>query len=219
MKVDDIQGTKPKPYPSRSTNYSSLDYTDVTNTKFVSKRSTNPLNPSYFHKTEDGQVEEIGQIDGSQPKDPAFRNRGPKCLSLDIHDIDGTKVGTKGLKAFKTDSRRDYREINKVDDIQGAKVGSLLKGPKTNRVVNPLNPQYPLPGAKELEGRSNPYGENVQAAANKPSTAPVNARRKNFSNQKVPNLDKEKFKRDIGNFHSTNPGFMQEVDFKEIQKG
>lgn len=77
MKVDDIEGTKTKPPPKRSTSYSSFDYSDVTNSQFVSKRVTNPLNPRYFHKTEDGQVEEIGEIEGSKPKNAPERARGP----------------------------------------------------------------------------------------------------------------------------------------------
>lgn len=77
-------------------------------------------------------------------------------------------------------------------------------------------------GEKELKGKFNSYGENTQANANKPSTAPVNKTKENFRRQKVEkpiNFDKENFKRDLGNFHSAIPGFMQEVDFKAIQKG
>jgi BRCT domain type II-containing protein len=47
MKVDDIEGSKPKPAPKRSASYSSFDYSDVTKPHFVSKRCTNPLNPTY----------------------------------------------------------------------------------------------------------------------------------------------------------------------------
>lgn len=77
MKVDDIEGTRTKPAPKRSTSYSSFDYSDVTKNYFQTKRSTNPLNPHYFHKTEDGQVEEIGEIEGSKPKELVVRKRGP----------------------------------------------------------------------------------------------------------------------------------------------
>lgn len=88
--------------------------------------------------------------------------------------------------------------------------------------MNPLNPDYPLIGVKELEGKFNGYGENVQFNSNKPSTAPLNTNRDHLNKPKVEkpiNFDKENFKRDLGKFHSATPGFLQEVDFKAIQKG
>lgn len=219
MRVGDIEGTKSKPYPKRSTKYSSLDYSDVTKTQFKSQRMTNPLNPSYFHKVADGQIEEIGNIEGSKPKEERIRKRGPNALNLNVQDIDGTKVGSKGLRAFKNFTRREYRETNKISDIDGAQIGSLLKAPITNRIVNPLNPVYPILGAKELAGNFNPYAENTASNENRCSTAPVKTRKDNLKREKIekqPNLDKEVFKRDIGKFYSTTPGFMQEVDFKKI---
>lgn len=220
MKLDDIEGTRTKPAPKRATSYSSFDYSDVTNHAFKSKRTTNPLNPSYFHKTEEGFVEKIGDIEGSKPKEAPVRKRGPNSMILNTEDIEGTKVGTKGLRAFKNYSRREYRNTNKVDDINGTQPGSLLKAPVTNRVVNPLNPIYPLLGAKELDGKFNEYAENVSKNANKPMTAPVKTRDSELKRLKVekqPMLDKEAYKRDIASFYGTNPGFMQDVDFKQIK--
>ena len=46
----------------------------------------------------------------------------------------------------------------RTDDIDGAKSGSLKKGPTTNRISNPLDPDYAIPGQKEF-GDSNPYGK------------------------------------------------------------
>lgn len=34
----------------------------------------------------------------------------------------------------------------RTDDIEGAKSGSLKKGPTTNRISNPLDPSYQIPG-------------------------------------------------------------------------
>ena len=144
MKIDDINGTKSKPAPKRSTSFSSLDYSDVTKNRFTSKRTTNPLNPYYFHKTEEGQIEEIGDIEGSKPKNVPERVRGPNSMNLAINDIDGTKAGSKGIRAFKYYTRREFRETNKTEDIDGAQVNTLLKAPTSNRVTNPLNPQYSL---------------------------------------------------------------------------
>lgn len=142
-------------------------------------------------------------------------------MSLKIDDIDGTKVGTKGLRAFKHYTRREFRDTNKIQDIPGAKVGSLLKAPPTKRVVNPLNPQYPLLGASEIEGNeNNPYANNERNAPSKPSTAPVKTRGEEFKRlkvEKLPNLDKETYKRDLAKFYDTAPGFMQEIDFKQIK--
>jgi hypothetical protein len=218
LKVDDIDGTRTKPAPKRATNYSSLDYSDVTNDAFKSNRNTNPLNPSYFHRTEDGLVEKIGHIDGSKV-DPNKKRHG-SSFSLKVEDIDGTKTGSKGLRAFKNYYRREFRQSNKVDDIAGSKVGSLVKAPVTNRCINPLDPIYPLLGATEI-GENNAFAENISANANRSSTAPVNTRAKRLmqnKGEKQPSLDKEVFKHDIGKFYSTNPGFMQEVDFKKIQQ-
>lgn len=155
MKVDDINGSKPKARPRRVTSYSNLDYRDVTAT-FQSRRATNPLNPSYFHRTDEGQVEEIGEIEGSKPK-PAYIRRGSASMNLDVSDIDGTNAGSKGLRVFKPNNRREFRETNRIGDIDGTKVGTLLKAPITNRIVDPLNPSYQLLGATELGENYNAY--------------------------------------------------------------
>jgi len=42
--------------------------------------------------------------------------------------------------------RKDFRHTNRTDDIEGAKSGSLRKGPATNRISNPLDPDYQIPG-------------------------------------------------------------------------
>lgn len=218
LKVDDIDGTRTKPAPKRATSYSSFDYSDVTKDVFKTKRSTNPLNPTYMHRTEEGKVEQIGDIEGS--KIISKRMRGSNSFINNVDDIDGTKVGSKGLRAFKNYSRREFRHTNKTDDIEGTTVGSLLKAPVTNRMVNPLNPVYPLLGATEV-GNHDAYAENISSNANKPTTAPVKSRAQrliNNQNEKQPNFDKELYKRDIAKFYNTNPGFMQEIDFKKIKQ-
>lgn len=70
MKLDDIEGTKAKPRHKERQNsqgYSGFDYTDVTKTQFVSKRSCNPLNPTYEVRDENGKLMTIGEVDGSKP--------------------------------------------------------------------------------------------------------------------------------------------------------
>lgn len=47
----------------------------------------------------------------------------------------------------------------RTDDIEGANSGSLKKAPVTNRCYNPLNPQYDVPGHKELADSSNAFSK------------------------------------------------------------
>jgi hypothetical protein len=120
-------------------------------------------------------MEKHGDIEGSKPKEPIVRNRGPEGLNLKVDDIDGTKVGTKEVRAFNYHTRREYRDTNKIEDIPGTKTGSLRKAPVTNRNTNPLNPTYPLLGAKELGEGVDMYGEKPPMPV-KPVTAPVKTR-------------------------------------------
>lgn len=77
--------------------------------------------------------------------------------SLRTEDIIGAKSSTKGLGVFaENHERKDMRQINRIDDIEGAQAGSLKKGTTTKRTTNPLDPTYDIPGAKEL-GQQSPY--------------------------------------------------------------
>jgi hypothetical protein len=74
-------------------------------------------------------------------------------------DIDGAQAGSKfkqGIMA-ETFNRKDYIETNKTSDIEGANAGSLKKSPTTKRNINPLNPNYMMPGASELVDGLNMY--------------------------------------------------------------
>lgn len=199
MNVNDIQGTRTKTIPERNTEYTSF---------YVEEK------PKIYYKDKEPE-----EIEGSKPNPLPNRKNGPQSLHLDVGDIDGTKPGSRGLRAFRTHKRREVREINKCNDIPGTKVGSLKKAPSTNRQVNPLNPNYDLLGAKELNNY-NMYDENVPQNA-KPVSAPVKTRKENVERSqagKQLNLDKEAYKRDLVNFYGTEPGFMQEIDFKKITK-
>jgi hypothetical protein len=69
-----------------------MDYRDVTHDYFKSRRTTNPLQPTYNCRIEEGKDPvEIGKIEKNTPnclppirKDPIFRN-----LSLNTTDIKG----------------------------------------------------------------------------------------------------------------------------------
>ena len=70
----------------------------------------------------------------------------------------GATSGTKGLGVFaEHHQRKEFRQTNRTDDIEGARSGSLKKAPTTKRMVNPLDPKYDEPGAKELSNTINPY--------------------------------------------------------------
>ena len=49
-----------------------------------------------------------------------------------------------------------------IDDINGAKSGSLKKSPATKRCYNPLNPQYDYIGAKELVDNQNQFSQTLK---------------------------------------------------------
>lgn len=75
----------------------------------------------------------------------------------------GAKSSTKGLGVFaENHERKDFRQTNRTEDIEGAKAGSLKKGPTTNRISNPLDPDYAIPGQKEL-GEQNPYSKTAHS--------------------------------------------------------
>lgn len=73
-------------------------------------------------------------------------------MSLATDDIQGAGVSSKGLGNFASRPRQEFRQTMKVDDIAGTSASSLLKAPKTNRVSNPLNPEYVAPGEMEYKG-------------------------------------------------------------------
>ena len=166
MKIEDIEGTKAKARHcarKNSQGYSAFDYNDVTKQMRVSQRCSNPLDPVYTFKGEDGKEFTIGSVDGSKPAKmptkPNVEGQG-RAGSLNTADIDGATTSTKGLGVFAHVKRReDQMKSTRLDtnEIDGAKAGSLLKGPKTKRVTNPLDGNYQIPGWTELKDNGNPY--------------------------------------------------------------
>jgi len=69
MRVNDIQGSSSRALTNqRQASYSNMDYRDVTDVDFKTKRHTNPLNPTYKVRDEDNKVVHAGPILGNQPK-------------------------------------------------------------------------------------------------------------------------------------------------------
>lgn len=177
IKVDDIEGAKPrkivsqnvlreslknndvkdswprKPY-IRKTKYEFMDYRDVTHTEFKTRRSTNPLEPNYRMKFLDGSKVSFGPIEGNKPLvGSQYMYKVP--FNLKVDDITGTNPGSKNKykKYMGTNSCYD------ISDIVGTKSGTLLKGISTKRHTNPLRPKYKYLGEEELKGyySNNPY--------------------------------------------------------------
>jgi len=177
IKVDDIEGAKPrkivsqnllreslknndvkdswprKPYVRKS-KYEFMNYRDVTHSEFKTKRSTNPLEPNYRMKFLDGSQIKFGPIEGNKPMvGSQYMYKVP--LNLKIDDIAGSNPGSKNKykKFMGTNSCYD------ISDIVGTKTGTLLKGISTKRHTNPLRPKYKYLGEEELKGYyvNNPY--------------------------------------------------------------
>ena len=110
------------------------------------------MNPSYTIRDDSGALVEIGEVQGSKPcvLPPERKSLYPPA-TMRTTDILGAMAGSKGLGVFaESHTRKDFRQSNKTDDIEGAHSGSLKKGPSTKRVCNPLDPSYEVPGQKEL---------------------------------------------------------------------
>ena len=74
----------------------------------------------YLFKNENGQVESYGLIAGSKPKEQYFRkNIEERDNALKSRDIKGNNPGSRTLGAFHERSRKDIREVGKIDDILG----------------------------------------------------------------------------------------------------
>jgi hypothetical protein len=46
--------------------------------------------------------------------------------------------------------RKDFTKTNKIEDIIGSKAGTLIKGIRTSRQVNPVDPKYTFLGDNGL---------------------------------------------------------------------
>jgi hypothetical protein len=151
-----IKGSSPKKTYVRSTAFNNIDYSDVTRDKFKTKRCVNPLDPVYEVKYKNGESYLHGGIEGSKPVTNSIYNYQDP-FNLKTSDIDGTAAGSKNrINKF---SGQNYNL--RTDDFRGASCNSLKKGIETKRQTNPLNPNYILPGQKELGSNNNPYGNTL----------------------------------------------------------
>ena len=155
LKNDDVKDSWPrKPYIRKRTKYEFMDYRDVTNTEFQTKRSTNPLDPFYKMGFVDGSKVKFGPIEGNKPLVKSkYMYKTP--FNLKVDDIEGSNIGSKNK--YKKFMGKNF--CYDVSDILGTNSGSLLKGISTKRQTNPLRPKYKYLGAEELKGyySNNPY--------------------------------------------------------------
>ena len=136
---------------------SSLDVKDINfKDNHLFKRETNPLEPKYkydWQMTEVNEDRKIEYIDynilGNYPK-AIYPYKQKHNLNLDTYDIPGSQSDTKSPLS-KIELRYGRKLQYSKDDIEGSHPGSLIKGIKTNRNTNPLEPHYPLIRGKLYE--------------------------------------------------------------------
>eukprot|EP00933_Yihiella_yeosuensis_P045682 TRINITY_DN4107_c6_g1_i1.p1 TRINITY_DN4107_c6_g1~~TRINITY_DN4107_c6_g1_i1.p1 ORF type:complete len:490 (-),score=57.42 TRINITY_DN4107_c6_g1_i1:308-1777(-) len=145
----------------------SLNVQDISGTKKMRPRNTNPLDPVYavptssttslhakYHEEHGLKVnmpnleaQTVGHVEGSKPKQ-LTRDNGEPFFSLAREDIAGTIpqrwVGAVPTNIYDPPETRPMMSFHDPHDIPGAQVGTLRKGIQTGRCLNPLNPRYPL---------------------------------------------------------------------------
>lgn len=148
MNTHDIEGARPKPeHLLQKPNLS--DPTDINKEgQFRTTRRTDPLNPEYQVRDENGDLVTIGNIPGTQAKPKCRFHSASQSRNLHNQDIEGTSVGSTKPK-FVAAGRKNVRDPNDSNDISGAQAGTLKKGVRTSRVTDPLNPKYDIPGASK----------------------------------------------------------------------
>jgi hypothetical protein len=151
--------SQPKLRPRNTQVPTPLDVQDINGDGiFKTARSTNPLSPRYHYdrppsgtiiqqrKQEENKLWSIGNIPDSHPRKlPSLRNDRP-LFSLKTEDIEFMKRSNiHHVPSTFPVNRRDYREINSLDDI-GPQVRPSNKfttfAKVSSRSTNPLNPIY-----------------------------------------------------------------------------
>ena len=203
LKNDDVKDSWPKKPYIRKSKYEFMDYRDVTNTDFKTRRHINPLDPFYKLNYVDGTKYSFGPIEKNKPV-VYSKYLIEKEFNLKNDDIEGSNPGSKNKYkkyVFNTSS-------NDIGDIQGTKTGTLLKGISTKRNTNPIWPHYKYPGEDELKGNflNNPYKSfNSLAAVNNSKSFVKNKKMNSELDIKENNEKKEEIKdlkKSISEIHS-----------------
>ena len=138
--VKDIEGARPKAEKMRQ-KPDFMDVRDINEGRFVSSRVTNPLEPCYTVRDEDGVVV-IGPIEGAKTRPCINLAPPPHTRHLDNGDIDGSKTNTVGHPVLGNNLRNYSKDPLDTSDIPGSSANSHRTGIKTLRVTNPLQPTY-----------------------------------------------------------------------------
>ena len=148
MGVHDIEGARPKP----EIMLQKPDFmcpTDINRDEmFTTKRTTNPLVPSYMVRDEDNNVVEIGEVHGSKPTQFVSPEKNAHDRHLNIQDIEGAKSTSFGIGNIQKE-RSSPKNPNDIGDIEGSMAGTLKRNFIGPRCSNPLDPEYQLPGHSE----------------------------------------------------------------------
>jgi hypothetical protein len=177
-----IEGSKTKKKYVRNNigqlKYHYLNYSDLTQEIFSSGRCTNPLDPIYNFKKENGEILKYGFIEKSKPQ-TNYPFYYPVPFGLKTDDIVGAQVGSKNkINAF---NGMNFNLVN--SDIRGCSVGSLKKGISTKRCTNPIYPKYPYLGAIELKNiQTKNLGRNMSGGINNWNGKNNTEEQKNFDN-------------------------------------
>ena len=128
----------------------SLDVKDINyKENHLYKRKTNPLEPNYRYDWQMTEINEDRKVNNinfnkldNHPK-VLYPYINKKNFNLNTLDIPGSQSDTKShLSKLELKYGKKLKYIK--DDIIGSHPGSLIKGIKTNRNTNPLDPSYPL---------------------------------------------------------------------------
>jgi hypothetical protein len=124
-----------------------MDVSDIVGEKWENHRlgKTNPLQPSY---RVNGMLIEDDPIK-SKPRSLPKRRDGP-FFPLENRDIEGSYPGwiPPHVMYPPLSERREFRRTNFISDIEGSQADTVKHTIRTNRVTDPLMPEY-----KNLEGR------------------------------------------------------------------
>ena len=189
-KIKNIEGAQPRiPYVRKSvgnTNYDYMNYSDINDFVFKTKRHTNALDPIYMLKQEDLKKSFFyGPIEKSKP-DCKYPYYYKPSLNLKIDDIKGASPGTTSyIRKFKGNNYK-----LDTSDIPRANAGSLKKGMTTLRCTNPLLPIYQYLGEKEEKYLNNNKIRLKKKCKSMPLITPNNEDNNNGNENKTEN-DKE----------------------------
>ena len=197
-KLKNIEGAQSRiPYIRKSvgnTKYNYLDYSDVNNFVFKTKRHTNPLDPIYILKKKEDLKKSFfhGPIEKSKPTTNYPYYYKPS-LNLKIDDIKGSNPGSINyINKFKgNDANLNISDIHKTNS------GSLKKGITTTRCINPLIPKYQYLGEREEKMRSNSVMNLKKKCKSIPIISFNNENEKNKEN--VTNVDSNKLEKNENN--------------------